>query len=337
MSLLQVTDLKVEYTTSRGTLRAVDGVSFSLERGKTLGIVGESGCGKSTLMKSLMRLLPPQGRIVGGQVLLEGTDLTKLSEHELRAIRWKKMALITQSAMNALNPVYKIGDQLAEVLIVHGGMTRKAAWERAAQLCQLVGIDPARLSAYPHQLSGGMRQRVMIAMAIALNPALIIADEPTTALDVVIQHRILTRIRELQSQLQIAMILVTHDISLVAEICDYAMVMYAGEMVEYGAVRDIFFKAYHPYTLGLLNAVPSVTQDIESLISIPGYPPDLIHPPAGCRFATRCPFRTEVCETQRPNLGEVQAGHRVGCHFPEKAEEFRRQAADRRTWERMSV
>ena len=335
--LLDVENLTVEYKTPKGPLRAVDDVSFAVAPGEAVGVVGESGCGKSTVMKALLRLLPQGGRIVGGHIRFRGDDVVTMDEVRLRSVRWRQMALITQSAINALNPVYRVGDQIAEVLVVHTGMGKREALERAATLFRWVGLDPKRLTSYPHQLSGGMRQRVMIAMALALEPELVIADEPTTALDVVVQHRILRRLSRLQRELGMAIVFVTHDVSIVAEVCDRALVMYAGKIVEMGSTRQIFKEAHHPYTLGLLNAFPTVRADIPHLISIPGYPPDLTQPPVGCRFAPRCPFATDTCREAAPAMHAVGPGHFSACHYPERAEEFRRAAAQRAVWEEVAT
>ena len=333
MGILEVKNLVTEYKSENGTLRAVDNLSFDLKEGESLGVVGESGCGKSTIMHSLLRLLPDNGSIKSGEILLNGKhDIAKMSFNELREVRWKEIAFITQSAMNAFNPVYRILDQMVEVMVIQGGCTKTEAEKKAVELFDLVGLEAKRLKDYPHQLSGGMRQRSMIAMALALNPSIIIADEPTTALDVVIQDRILRRIMKLQKNLNISMIFVTHDISIVAELCQRVMIMYAGKLTEIGETRIIFKKPYHPYTLGLLNAFPSVIKDMDKLISIPGYPPDLTDPPKGCRFAPRCPFKTEKCENEEPGLAEPVPGHLVSCHYIDRVDEFRKMAADAGTW-----
>lgn len=333
MNILEVRNLSVEYGTSKGTVEAIDNVSFSLRKGESLGIVGESGCGKSTVMKSLLRLLPENGQISNGQVLFEDQDLARLEYKDLRRVRWKEIALINQAAMNAFNPVYRIGDQIMEVMTVQGNMSKKEAEKRAVELFSIVGLDSKRLKDFPHQLSGGMRQRSMIAMALALNPKILIADEPTTALDVVVQDMILRKIRDLQQELDIAMLFVTHDISVVAEVCDRTMVMYSGKIAEIGSTVDVFKNAYHPYTLGLINAFPNVTEDMEHLISIPGYPPDLLTPPSGCRFAERCPFSRDVCEKEVPPLQNISGDHFCACHFLDRVMEFRKGTSDARTWE----
>ena len=333
MPLLEVSDLRVEYQLPGGSLRAVESVSFALEKGETMGIVGESGCGKSTLMKALLKLLPANARVTGGSIRFKGQDLVPLRDDEMRRLRWKEIAYVPQSALNALNPVYRIGDQIAEAIVVHQGKSRKEAWERAKMLFNWVGLEAKRLHAYPHQLSGGMRQRSMIAMALALEPELLVADEPTTALDVVVQDRILRRLMLLQRQLHLSLVLVTHDISVVAKVCDRALVMYAGRVAELGSTRQIFKAPFHPYTIGLLNAFPNVKTEARELISIPGYPPDLSKPVQGCAFAPRCPFAVEVCHQVAPAPVEVEPGHVAACHRLDHAEAFRDAGRHRRTWE----
>lgn len=333
MPLLDVADLRVEYQLQSGTLRAVEAVSFALAKGETMGIVGESGCGKSTLMKALLRLLPANARLSGGAIRFKGQDLVPIGDDEMRRLRWKDIAYVPQSALNALNPVYRIGDQIAEAIMVHRGASRKEAWERAKTLFNWVGLEAKRLSAYPHQLSGGMRQRSMIAMALALEPELLVADEPTTALDVVVQDRILQRLLMLQRQLELSLVLVTHDISVVAKVCGRALVMYAGRVAELGSTRQIFKSPFHPYTIGLLNAFPNVKTQARELISIPGYPPDLSKPVAGCAFAPRCPFAVEQCHHVAPVPVEVEPGHVAACHRLDQAEAFREAGRRRSTWE----
>lgn len=334
MALLDVQDLRTEYRTAAGRLMAVDGISFSVSEGEALGVIGESGCGKSTIMKSVLRLLPDGARIAGGQVRFRGEDLGAMSPERLNRLRWNEIALISQSSMNALNPVYRVGDQIVEVLTVKGAMPRREAEVRAAELFRVVGLDAKRLRDYPHQLSGGMRQRSMIAMALALDPALVIADEPTTALDVVVQDRILQQIGALQRERKLALLFVTHDIAVVAGLCQRAMVMYAGKAAEIGTTRQVFKQPCHPYTMGLVMASPSVHQRAVELVSIPGYPPDLTRPPQGCRFAPRCPFAAEQCRAEVPAVREVEPGHAVACHFAERGAEMRSLAAVRTTWER---
>ena len=331
--VLAVEDLRVSYRTSAGVARAVDGVSFHIARGETVGLVGESGCGKTTVGRAIVKVLPSSARIDGGAVRLDGRDLVPLGEAEMRAVRWRRIALVPQSAMNALNPVLRVGRQIEEVLVAHEGLGRREARARARDLFSLVRIDPARTEDYPHQFSGGMRQRALVAMALALRPSLLIADEPTTALDVVTQDRIFLRVRQLQRQLSASMLLITHDMGLVAENCDRVAVMYAGQIVESAETRQLFRAPAHPYTLGLKNAFPSVMRPRDqALIAIPGSPVSLLAPPAGCRFTPRCPFATPICREQAPPRVEVGPGHHAACHHVDRADEMRRRAAESATW-----
>lgn len=332
MTLLEVNDLHVTYS-GDPDVEAVRGVSFTLEKGETLGIVGESGCGKTTLAQAIMGALPDNGEITSGEIIFDGQDITHLSNRERRKIRWEKMSMISQSAMNSLDPVYRVKDQIREAIQEHRDMSDQESYERARELMGLVGLDPERVEDYPHQLSGGMRQRVIIAMSLALDPDFIIADEPTTALDVIIQEQILYRIKELQQELGNSMMMVTHDISVVAETCDSMVVMYGGELMEAGNVDEIFNSAYHPYTLGLQNAFPSVEGEKRDLTSIPGSPPDLSEPIEGCPFASRCPFAAPVCGEELPTKEPVE-GHRVRCHEPIPFEQIREETGKDETWQR---
>jgi len=325
--VLDVRNIKTYYFTRRGVVKAVDGVSFQLRRGETIGIVGESGCGKSTLGFSLMRLVPPPGRVVEGEVYLEGEEVFKIGDEAFRRVRWKKISMIFQSAMNALNPVIPVGDQVAEAIMLHEKVPREEALEMVKELFYAVGLEPTVIERYPHQLSGGMKQRVVIAMAIALRPTIVIADEPTTALDVTIQAQILELLKVLQRRYGMSMLYITHDLALEAEIAHRVMVMYAGQIMELADVNDIFYNPIHPYTKGLIAAVPTVSRAKEKkLFSIPGQPPDLINPPKGCPFAPRCPFAKDVCWNVRPKLLKLNNAY-VACHFAEEvkdipAEEF---------------
>ncbi len=314
MALLEVEDLRVYYETRKGVVKAVDGVSFGVEKGESLGIAGESGCGKSTLGFSLLRLVPEPGKIVGGRIVFEGIDITKLSEDEVRRnYRWKKVSMVFQGAMNALNPVRTIGEQIVEAIIMHDrSYTLEKAWERAGDLLELVGIDRNRVKSYPHELSGGMKQRVVIAMALALNPKLLIADEPTTALDVVVQAQIMNLLKRLKKELGMALIMISHDLSIIAEIADKVAIMYAGKIVELGRAEDIFLNPKHPYTSGLIGSVPRLRGE-KRLTWIPGQPPDLISPPPGCRFHPRCPECMDRCRKEEPPMVEVEPGHYVSC------------------------
>ena len=314
MSLLEVRQLSVDYIAGGVALHAVERVSFALEEGRSLGIVGESGCGKTTVMLSLLRLLPQNGRIVGGQVLFEGQDLLQLSEAQMRGVRWHRMSMVFQGAMNALNPVRTIESQIVEALQVHGVATSaSAAKRRAGELLGLVGIAPERGSQYPHQYSGGMRQRAVIAMALACEPRVLIADEPTTALDVMIQAQILELLQALQRELSLSVVFVTHDLGLVAEVCDDVLVMYAGTAVENASCDAVFNEAAHPYTQRLLHAFPDIERPGAALSSIPGSPPRLDALPPGCRFQPRCHLRIDACANQAPPQVELAPGHRAAC------------------------
>ncbi|WP_428926833.1 ABC transporter ATP-binding protein [Marinibacterium sp. SX1] len=314
--LLDVRDLAIEFKTEGGVFRAVDGVSFSLERGKTIGIVGESGCGKSVTSLGIMGLIPtPPGRYAGGQVLFEGRDLLTMPAGERRALRGGRMGMVFQEPMTSLNPVYTIGAQIIECLRAHGMTNKREARERAIELLDLVRLpSPSkRVDDFPHQLSGGQRQRVMIALALANNPELLIADEPTTALDVTIQAQILDLMRDLSDRTGAAIMLITHDLGVVAETCDDVVVMYAGKVVERAPARDLFDGPMHPYTLGLMAAVPRLDTDADRLETIPGAVPPPWAMPAGCRFASRCPLATDHCRNSPPPLREIGENRLVAC------------------------
>jgi oligopeptide transport system ATP-binding protein len=317
LALLEVNGLQTQFFTQDGVVKAVNGVSFYLDQGETLGIVGESGCGKSVSVMSLMRLIPqPPGRIVGGEVTFDGQDLLALSDDEIRGIRGNKIAMIFQDPMTSLNPVLTIGRQIGEALELHLGMNRHEARSRSAELLGLVGIPSAesRLDDYPHQFSGGMRQRAMIAMGLACDPQLLIADEPTTALDVTIQAQIVDLVKRLRDDLGMAVIWITHDLGVVAGLADRMMVMYAGFIVEEAPVKAIYGDPRHPYTMGLLGSLPRLDEiREEKLQSIDGLPPDLIALPEGCPFAARCDYVLEKCRTERPQLEPVGPRHRVAC------------------------
>ncbi len=335
MTLLEVENLRTYYTEDDGGLvRAADDVSFSIEPGETLGLVGESGSGKTTIAKSIIRLLADNAEIVDGSITHRGTEITDLSKKALnREIRWSEISMIPQNAMNAFDPVYTVGEQIVEVITVHErGTSTAEAMERARQLFEDLGIDPDRVDDYPHQFSGGMAQRAMIALALALNPSLILADEPTTALDVVIQDRILETIKRMQEEYDSAMILITHDMSVVAETCDRIAVVYGGRIVEIGDAETIIDDPRHPYTLGLRNAFPDITADDQALISIPGTPPDLVDPGEGCRFAPRCPFADEECWEVTPHPVEYEPGHLVECHRADEKAFLQAEAEKRETW-----
>jgi peptide/nickel transport system ATP-binding protein len=281
----------------------------------------------------MLRVLPRNGRIAGGEIRFQGRDLVSLRDDDMRRLRWREISMVPQSSMDSLDPVYRVGDQLREILVQRGGLARGEAEERAAALFPLVGLARDRLRNYPHEFSGGMRQRAVIAMALALDPDLVIADEPVTALDVIVQNQILRTFRELQERLNLSVIMITHDISVVAETCDEVAVMYAGKIVERATVERFFHQPYHPYTLGLQNAYPSLNHPERTLISIEGYPPDLVDPPAGCRFNTRCPFTIERCFHEEPPLIDVAPGHQAACHRWPEVEALRVRAKEAATWQ----
>ena len=314
--VLNVEHLQVQFKVSKKTtLTAVNDVTFQVKKGEILGIVGESGCGKSVTANTILRLLPKQTSIIsGGRILMEGQDLVKISDKEMRALRGKKISMIFQEPMTSLNPVYRIGDQLVEMYQANSSISKKEAWKKSVEMLEKVGIPSPeqRMYEYPHQLSGGMRQRVMIAMALSAQPQLLIADEPTTALDVTIQAQVLDLMKELQEKMNTAIMLITHDMGVVAETADYVMVMYAGEVVEYGDVRTIFTKPSHPYTQGLLASLPRVDKDMERLNTIEGTVPSLGNMPEGCRFSNRCPYCVERCMKEKPLLKDYD-GHQIRC------------------------
>ena len=316
MSLLEVKDLKTYFYTDSGVAKAVDGVTFSLDKGKTLGIVGESGCGKSVTSLSIMRLVDPAtGRNEGGSIVFDGQDLLTLPEKEMRKLRGNRISMIFQEPMTSLNPVFTIGDQISESLKLHKGLDKKAARDRAIELLELVGIPEAgkRVDEYPHQLSGGMRQRVMIAMALSGDPELLIADEPTTALDVTIQAQILQLLKDLQEKLHMSIIIITHDLGVIAEMADEVAVMYAGDIVEKAPTRALFDDPKHPYTIGLMNSIPDINDHVSRLRTLEGLVPSLYDMPSGCRFAPRCQFCCSECEAHRINLTTLPDGRQVRC------------------------
>ena len=317
--LLEVDDLKMYFHTEDGVVHAVDGVSYTLDRGETLGIVGESGSGKSVTAMTIMGLISmPPGKIHGGKVLYRGHSLLDMSEEEMRHVRGNDIAMVFQDPMTSLNPVYKIGKQVGEGLRLHRGYSKKQALERATELLELVGIpEPGkRVNEYPHQFSGGMRQRVMIAMALACDPDILIADEPTTALDVTIQAQIIELMQEMQKKNGNAIVMITHDLGVVADMADKIMVMYAGHPVEFGSADEIFYNSRHPYTWGLIRSIPDQTTDEKkSLTPIHGNPPSLVNLPEGCAFAPRCPYACEICHKEKPKKYQMSSGHYSLCHF----------------------
>lgn len=326
-ALLEVRGLKTHFHTDEGTALAVDGVSYDILEGETLGVVGESGSGKSVSALSIMRLIPsPPGHIVGGEILYRGKDLVTASEGEMREIRGNEIAMIFQEPMTALNPVFRVGDQIAETVMLHQGLDKEAARARAIEMLTRVGIPSptVRVDNYPHEMSGGMRQRVMIAMAMACDPSVLIADEPTTALDVTIQAQILDLIRELQEQAGMSVLLITHDLAVVAETAHHVAVMYAGKVVEYASVEELFGAPRHPYSIGLFRSLPDLASAGERLATIPGMVPSATRFPSGCRFRTRCPVATDRCATEEPPLAPLpgSASRTIACHHLEEADKL---------------
>jgi peptide/nickel transport system ATP-binding protein len=322
-TLLEVRGLQVDY----GRARAVDGVDLEIRQGEILGLAGESGCGKTTIASSVLRILRPPGRVAGGQILFRGEDILGLSQGELRKFRWRNVSIVFQGAMNSLNPLMRVGDQFVDTLRAHERIDRKRALVRAGELLDLVGIDPRRLRAYPHELSGGMRQRVIIAIALSLTPELIVMDEPTTALDVVVQREILQQVDALKREFGFAVLFITHDVSLLLEFADRVSIMYAGEVVETTSAEQLAARPLHPYTQGLLASFPPLTGPLTALTGIPGAPPDLRDPPSGCRFHPRCPHCVPERlglytrqTTERPALRDIAPGHEVACHLVEEGD-----------------
>jgi len=311
-ALLEVDGLKTYFRADGEYVKAVDDVSFRVNKGESVGLAGESGCGKTTVALSLMRLLPSNASIQGGRILYEGQDIVSMSDRRLRKTRWKEISIVFQGAMNALNPVKRVVDQIAEPMILHGDVSKPAARKAAERLVELVGIDKTRAKEYPHEFSGGMRQRVMIAMALACDPRLVILDEPTTALDVMTKTQIQQLVKNIQKELDLSTILITHDLSVIAETCEKVAIMYAGKLAEYGDVVSVFKAPLHPYTEGLIKAFPNIRGSRELPASIPGTPPNLLHPPAGCRFAPRCPIAGKECEALPPDK-TLETGRFVSC------------------------
>jgi peptide/nickel transport system ATP-binding protein len=331
--ILSVEDLRVHYREKAGETRAVDGASFAVPEGEIVGLVGESGCGKTTAARAIMGVLPGNARRAGGRIVYRGRALDDAAMQDLR---WREIAYVPQSAMNSLDPVYTIGAQLIEVLTKRGNASRKAAHGRSRELFDLVGLDARRLNDYPHQFSGGMRQRAAMALALALEPRLILADEPVTALDVIVQRQVLDTLRALQQRLKLSMVLVTHDISVVAYLCDAVVVMYAGQVVESGPVREVLARPRHPYTMGLRNAFPDLASSATDLVPIEGSPPDLRAPPPGCRFAPRCPFVLPSCTSGTVAVPSGTTGHVSACRRDTEADALRTAALEPATWQRSS-
>ncbi len=315
MNLLRVDGLTVQYHTTRGVVHALDGVTFEVGQGDALGLVGESGCGKTTVAMAVLQLLAQNARVVEGRILFQGEDLLTKDPEAMRRFRWRRISMVFQAAMNALNPVHRVGDQVVEAILTHdNGITREQAQEKVSELYAMVGLDPARMRDYPHQYSGGMRQRAVIAMALSCNPSLIIADEPTTALDVMVADQILGEMRRLQKEMGLSLIYISHDISVIARSCDHMGVMYAGQLIEFGPTDAVLEAPLHPYTQGLMRSYPQITGERKRLEPIPGEPPNLLDPPGGCRFCPRCPGDHASCPTGRPRWREHRPGHFALCH-----------------------
>jgi len=317
MPILTVVNLTTHYRTLSGYVRAAENVSFNLDKGEAMGLAGESGCGKTTVALSLLRLLPPNGEVKSGRVIFKEKDILSMDEAELREnVRWKGISLIFQGAMNALNPVYTVEYQIVEAIRLHErNVSKKEAKERVRKLFELVGMDPSRASNYPHEFSGGMRQRAMIAMALACNPDILIADEPGTALDVIVQAQVLKLLGSLKEKLNIGIIVITHDLSIISETCDKFAVMYAGKIVELGDVVRVFKEPLHPYTQGLISAFPNIKEPKRKMESIQGSPPNLLNPPPGCRFHPRCKYALDKCKKDEPETIEASKGHFIACHL----------------------
>ena len=314
MALLSIQNLKVHYFTRKGAVRAVEDVSVELEQEKTLGLIGESGCGKSTMVSALMRFVTPPGRIVSGRIVFKDRDIVTISDEEMRKLRGKEIAMVFQAAQNALNPVLTIGKQIAEEILEHEKVTKEEAWDRAKNQLELVGLDRNRIKSYPHEFSGGMKQRVMIAIATACDPELLILDEPVTGLDVIVQRQLLVLITDLRAKIHLPIVFITHDLSVITETCDKVAVMYAGKIVEEASTIQLYQEPLHPYSQLLISSYPSIKGEKKTLKSIPGAPPDLIEPPAGCSFHPRCPYTMEICRKEEPVL-QIKNGHRVACHL----------------------
>jgi peptide/nickel transport system ATP-binding protein len=330
--LLEINDLSTIYKTETGAVLALSHVCLNIAKGENFGLVGESGCGKSTILKAIINVMPGNAEITQGEIWFDGKNLLTLPEEEMRKIRWQRISMITQSAMNSLDPVYKVGDQIYETVKVHQDISRKAFIEKMNTMFSLVGVNTKRQNEFPHQFSGGMRQRAIIAMSLILEPDLVIADEPTTSLDVIVQDQIFKNIRKLQKLLGFSMLLVTHDIALVVENCDRIGVMYGGQMMEIGSTQQVIKESLHPYTMGLKHSFPNINNLTADLISIPGSPPELKGNMKGCRFTERCPFRRQICFEYEPKLVEIFQDHWAACHRHEEVQELRKLSAKATTW-----
>ncbi|MCT4566618.1 MAG: ABC transporter ATP-binding protein [Maledivibacter sp.] len=317
-NILEIKDLVIHYETDDGVVEAVNKLSLKLTEGHTLGIVGETGAGKTTLARGIMGLIPkPPGKVKSGQILYNEKDLLSFNETEMRTVRGKEISMIFQDPMTSLNPVMTVGDQISEVIQNHENLSKKEADKKASEMLELVGIPADRSREYPHQFSGGMKQRVIIAIALACNPNLLIADEPTTALDVTIQAQVLSMMKNLKSKFNMSMVLITHDLGVVAQTCDYVAIMYAGEIVEYGELRDVFKNTQHPYTKGLFGSIPNLVHNVNRLTPIDGFIPDPTNLPKGCSFSTRCKYATDLCRAENPNVSKVSGEHEVRCFINE--------------------
>ncbi len=334
--ILNIENLKTHYSSEEGIVKAVDGVSFSIGENQVFGLAGESGCGKSTLIRTIMRLVPKSAQVTADCLEFKGHDLLSVSDQSFREkILWQGISLVPQSAMNALNPVYRVGDQCREAILAHTGLSKAEATEIVAKMFDAVGLQAGLMKAYPHEFSGGMRQRAMVAMSLVLSPELVVMDEPTTGLDVLVQERILRNLKEIRKKTKTsaAILLITHDISVIAEMSDRIGIMYAGKLMETADTMELFNEPYHPYTLGLKNAFPSIKALDRELISIPGSPPNLTQTIPGCLFSDRCPFSIDICRDKRPEDIEVLPNHFVQCHRTENIMEFRKLAGEKKTWQ----
>ena len=323
--ILEIKDCEIQYITEIGIVHAVNHIDFSIERGASMGLVGETGAGKTTTCLGILNLLPSTtGRVTSGEIIFNGENLLKKSDKEMQKIRGSQISMVFQDPMTALNPTQTIGDQIVESIRHHQKCSKRDAWDQMKDMLAKVGIEPERADDYPHQFSGGMKQRVVIAMALACNPSLLLADEPTSALDVTIQAQVLEMIKSLQDEFQTAMLLITHDLGVVAEVCSTVGIMYAGEIVEYSAVEEFFENTVHPYSQGLIAAIPRLDENVKRLNVIPGMMPDPMDLPSGCKFHKRCPYATELCKTCVPSMREVSPGHAVKCHMIDSIPKFSR-------------